>query len=63
MDTAILIAKKIKSGEIKAVDTIKEYLQKIKDKDEKINSFLEVFTDSALKKTQEIDLKISRALL
>jgi aspartyl-tRNA(Asn)/glutamyl-tRNA(Gln) amidotransferase subunit A len=60
MDTAILITKKIKSGEIKAVDTIKEYLQKIKTKDEKINSFLEVFTDSALKKAQEIDLKISQ---
>ncbi|MCK5357467.1 MAG: Asp-tRNA(Asn)/Glu-tRNA(Gln) amidotransferase subunit GatA, partial [Elusimicrobiales bacterium] len=60
MNKAILIAKKVKSGELKAADIIKEYLERIKEKDEKINAFLEVFTDSALKKAAEIDLKIKQ---
>jgi len=60
MDKATLIAKKVKSGEIKAVDVAKEYLARIKEKDETINGFLEVFTDSALKKASEIDLKIAQ---
>lgn len=57
---AILIAQKVKSGEIKATDVTKEYLRKISAKDEKINAFLEVFADSALKKAEEIDLKVAQ---
>ncbi|MEA3307703.1 MAG: Asp-tRNA(Asn)/Glu-tRNA(Gln) amidotransferase subunit GatA, partial [Elusimicrobiota bacterium] len=58
MDKAILIAQKVKDGEIKAVDITKKYLERIKEKDKTINAFLEVFANSALKKAKEIDLKI-----
>ena len=57
---AISIANKVKSGEIKATDIINDYLDRIKEKDKKINAFLEVFADSALKKAEEIDLKVAQ---
>ena len=60
MNKAILIARKVKSGEIKAVDIIKKYLERVKEKDKKINAFLEVFNASSLEKAKEIDLKIKQ---
>ncbi len=57
---AISIAQKVRSGQIKAVDITREYLDRIKEKDGNINAFLEVFNKSALKKAEEVDLKASQ---
>ena len=57
---AISIAQKVKKGEAKAVDITRKYLDRIKEKDGNINAFLEVFNKSALKKAEEVDLKVSQ---
>lgn len=57
MKTARQIAKEIKEGKTTAVETVKESLKVIKELNPKINAFLEVFEEEALKKAAEIDAK------
>ncbi|MBQ6224475.1 MAG: Asp-tRNA(Asn)/Glu-tRNA(Gln) amidotransferase subunit GatA [Campylobacter sp.] len=57
MKTARQILKEIKEGKITAVQVVEESLKVIKELNPKINAFLEVFEQEALKKAAEIDAK------
>ncbi len=57
MKTARQIAKEIKEGKTSALAVVQESLNKIKELNPKINAFLEVFEEEALKKAAEIDAK------
>ena len=57
MKTARQILAEIKEGKTTAVQVVKESLSKIKELNPKINAFLEVFEEEALKKAAEIDNK------
>ena len=57
MKTARQIASEIKAGKTTAVKTVLESLKVIKELNPKINAFLEVFEQEALKRAEEIDKK------
>ncbi len=57
MKTARQIISEIKEGKTTALAVVKESLNKIKELNPKINAFLEVFEEEALKKAAEIDAK------
>ena len=57
MKTARQIAQEIREGKTTALATVQESLNKIKELNPKINAFLEVFEEEALKKATEIDAK------
>ncbi len=57
MKTAIQIINEIKEGKTTAVQTVLESLKVIKELNPKINAFLEVYEEEALKKAEEIDKK------
>lgn len=59
METAIKSIESVKSGKKSVSQITNSFLKKIKEEDSKIKSFLEVFEESALKKAEEIDAKIS----
>jgi aspartyl-tRNA(Asn)/glutamyl-tRNA(Gln) amidotransferase subunit A len=50
---------KIKSGELSAVDNIKQFLKTIDEKDKKINAFISV-NKHAIKDAEEVDKKIKK---
>ncbi|MGB9609036.1 MAG: amidase family protein, partial [Minisyncoccia bacterium] len=64
MDLENLTIKKLNQGlknkEFKAVEIINFYLNEIKNKDNDIKAYLNIFGNEALKQAEEIDLKISR---
>ena len=47
----------LRAGAITAVDLTRSYLERI-EQHKNLNVFLEVFTDSALAKAEEVDAKI-----
>ncbi|MCG2687448.1 Asp-tRNA(Asn)/Glu-tRNA(Gln) amidotransferase subunit GatA [Candidatus Parcubacteria bacterium] len=53
--TAIDIRKAIEAKEITAVAVLEHYLNKIKEKDNEVGAFLEVFEDEARKQAEHID--------
>lgn len=57
MKTARQIIQEIKEGKITAVQAVLESLKVIKELNPKINAFLEVYEEEALKKAEEIDAK------
>lgn len=57
MKTARQIVQEIKEGKITAVQAVLESLKVIKELNPKINAFLEVYEEEALKKAEEIDAK------
>ena len=57
MKTARQIAQDIREGKTTALQTVQESLKIIKDLNPKINAFLEVFEEEALKKAEELDKK------
>lgn len=57
MKTARQIAKEIKEGKTTALAVVQESLNKIKELNPKINAFLEIYAEEALKKAKEIDAK------
>lgn len=57
MKTARQIIQEIKEGKITAVQAVLESLKVIKELNPKINAFLEVYEEEALKKAEEIDNK------
>jgi aspartyl/glutamyl-tRNA(Asn/Gln) amidotransferase, A subunit len=57
MKTARQILSEIKEGKTTAVKTVLESLKVIKELNPKINAFLEVYEEEALKKAEEIDKK------
>lgn len=59
MKTAREIRDGIASGELKAVDVVKEYLDKIHAEDEKIGAFLETYDDEVLTAAKKIDEMVS----
>ncbi len=59
MFTAIETVKKIKNGTLKAQEAVGASLAIIKERDCKINAFLEVFEEDALKQAQAVDAKYS----
>ena len=57
MKTALQILSEIKEGKTTAVKTVLESLKVIKELNPKLNAFLEVYEEEALKKAEEIDKK------
>ena len=51
---------KIKSGEVKSYDVVKSYIDTIDKREDKVDAFLLLQTDEALKKAQEIDEKVAK---
>ena len=51
---------KIKSGEVKSYDLVKSYIDTIDKREDKVDAFLLLQTDEALKKAQEIDEKVAK---
>ena len=51
---------KIKSGEVKSYDVVKSYVDTINKKEDKIDAFLLLQTEDALKKAKELDKKIAK---
>jgi aspartyl-tRNA(Asn)/glutamyl-tRNA(Gln) amidotransferase subunit A len=64
MDLENLTIKKLNQGlknkEFKAIEVISEYLNEIKNKNNEIGAYLNIFEDEAIKKAEEIDLKIAQ---
>ena len=52
-------ANSIKNKELTAVDNLKNHIKTIKENNESINAFIEIDEESAMKKAEEIDEKIS----
>ena len=58
--TAFEITQRIRNGELSAVEYIDALLQRIKNIDPEIHSYLTVTEDMALKRAKEIDAKLKR---
>ena len=56
--TAVELSKKIKAGEVTAVDAVKAALEQIKRVDGEFNCYVTVDEESALKKAEEVQKKI-----
>ena len=62
--TAVELGKKIKSGEVSAVEAAKDALQQIKEKEETINSFVTVLDEnSILARAEEVQKQIEAGVL
>lgn len=62
--TAVELGKKIKAGEVSAVDAAKDALQQIKEKEETINSFVTVLDEnSILARAEEVQKQIEAGVL
>lgn len=59
METVIELRDKIRNGELTAVQAVKNSLAVIAEKNEKLNAFLEVYEEEALKAAEEIDARIA----
>ena len=56
--TAVELGKKIKDGEITSVEATKAVIEKIKATDSKLNAYISLDEQDALKRAEEADLKI-----
>lgn len=61
--TAVELGKKIKSGEVKVIDAVNEALAQIEAKEEKINSFVTVDKEGAIKRAEEVQILIDEGKL
>ena len=62
--TAVELGKKIKAGEVSAVEAAKDALQQIKEKEETINSFVTVLDEnSILARAEEVQKQIEAGVL
>ena len=57
--TALTLGKKIQAGEISAVEATKATLERIKNLEPTLNSFITVEEESALKQAEEVQKKIT----
>lgn len=57
--TAVEIVEKIKKKQVSAKEITKSFLERIKSIDPKINAFVSVYSEDAVKQAQEIDRKIN----
>ena len=57
--TALTLGKKIQAGEISAVEATKAALERIKNLEPTLNSFITVEEESALKQAEEVQKKIA----
>ena len=56
--TALEIGQMIKNKEVSSVEVTKEMLKNIKSRDEKVNAFVTVFEEEAVKQAEEVQAKI-----
>lgn len=56
--TALEIGQMIKNKEVSSVEVTKSMLANIKERDEKVNAFVSVFEDEAIKQAEEVQAKI-----
>lgn len=56
--TALEIGQMIKNKELSSVEVTKSMLANIKERDEKVNAFVSVFEDEAIKQAEEVQAKI-----
>lgn len=56
--TALEIGQMIKNKEVSSVEVTKSMLHNIKSRDEKVNAFVSVFEDEAIKQAEEVQAKI-----
>lgn len=61
--TAVELGKKIQSGEVKVIDAVNEALAQIEAKEEKINSFVTVDKEGAIKRAEEVQKLIDEGKL
>lgn len=60
--TAVELGTAIKQGKISSYDAVKQVLESIEKTDKKINAYITVNADEALKKAKEIDQKIAEGV-
>lgn len=56
--TALEIGQMIKNKEVSSIEVTKSMLANIKERDEKVNAFVSVFEDEAIKQAEEVQAKI-----
>ncbi|HEX3020815.1 MAG TPA: Asp-tRNA(Asn)/Glu-tRNA(Gln) amidotransferase subunit GatA, partial [Lachnospiraceae bacterium] len=61
--TALELSKKIKAGELKVVDVVKEQLDKVKSEDGKYNCYVTVIEEAALARANEVQKLIDEGKL
>jgi aspartyl-tRNA(Asn)/glutamyl-tRNA(Gln) amidotransferase subunit A len=61
--TALELSKKIKAGELKVVDVVKEQLEKVKSEDGKYNCYVTVMEEAALARANEVQKLIDEGKL
>ncbi len=58
--TALEIGQMIKNREISSVEATKEMLENIRARDEKVNAYVTVLADEAIKQAEEVQIKIEK---
>ena len=61
--TATEIAAEIKNGKITAIDAVKAFCENIEKNENKINAFITTNKEKAIKKAEEVQIKINKGEL